>query len=191
MHNKPLQATRGTCAPEGRRNTQNNMITKTEILNYVQGRYTEEKERFKHFEEKCGKLLNSLTIVIVAFCGITGFKSSTLFSPHSIFQWIILILCCLAFLALSCAWGHLLLVLKIGECPIAAKTRENAEYIMKAEPQDAFEQMFTCYVDATQELESAIDKKSKNLELAYEELILGASLVVAFIILTTAMEVFK
>lgn len=166
------------------------MITKAEILNYVQGRYTEEQERFKHFEEKCGKLLNSLTIVIAAFCGIAGFKSSTLFSPHTMLQWINLILCCLAFMALSCAWGHLLLALKIGVCPIAAKSRENSDYLMKAEPKDAFEQMFDCYVDATQEIESVIEKKSKNLELAYDELILGASLVIAFIFLTIIMEVF-
>lgn len=97
----------------------------------------------------------------------------------------------LAFFALSCAWGHLLLALKIGTCPIAAKSRENAEYLMKAEPQDAFEQMFSCYVDATQEIESVIEKKSKNLELAYDELIPGASMVVAFIFLIIIMEVFK
>jgi hypothetical protein len=167
------------------------MITKADVLNYVQARYTEEKERFKHFEEKCGKLLNSLTIVIAAFCGITGFKSSTLFSPQTMFQWIVLILCCFAFFALACAWGHLLLALKIGVSPIAAKSRENAEYLMSADPQDAFEQMFACYVDATQELESVIETKSKNLELAYGELILGASLVVVFIFLSIIMEVFK
>ena len=98
------------------------MITKAEILNYVQARYVEEKDRFKHFEEKCGKLLNSLSIIIVAFCGITGFKSSTLFSPQTMIQWIILFLCCLAFFSLACAWGHMLLALKIGICPIAAKS---------------------------------------------------------------------
>ncbi len=173
-----------------RRYTKKNIITKAEILNYVQGRYAEEQDRFKHFEEKCGKLLNSLTIVIVAFCGITGFKSSTLFSPQTFFQWLNLVLCCLAFVALSCAWGHLLFALKIGVCPIAAKSRDNAEYLKKAELHEAFEQMFACFVDATQEIESVIEKKSKNLELAYDELILGACLVVSFIFLTIIMEVF-
>lgn len=166
------------------------MNPKTEILNYVQERYMEEKDRFKHFEDKCSRLLNSLTIVIVAFCGIVGFKSATLFSPLTGLQWINLFLCSLAFFALACAWGHSLLALKIGECPIAAKSRENADYLLNAEAKDAFEQMFACYVDATQELHSVIEKKSINLEHAYDELILGASSVVVFIFLTVIMEVF-
>ncbi len=167
------------------------MNQKTEVLNYVQQRYMEEQARFKHFEDKCSKLINSLTIVIAAFCGIVGFKGGTLFSPNTALQWITLILCCLAFSALACAWGHSLFALRIGDCPIAAKSRENADYFLKAEPDDSFKQMFDCYVDATQELHSVIDKKSINLEHAYGELILGASSVVGFIILSVIMEVFK
>ena len=167
------------------------MNQKTEVLNYVQQRYMEEQARFKHFEDKCSKLVNSLTIVIAAFCGIVGFKSEALFSPNTELQWINLILCCLAFFALACAWGHSLLALRIGDCPIAAKSRKNADYLLKAEPDDAFIQMFDCYVDATQELHSVIDKKSINLEHAYDELILGASLAVGFMFLSVIMEVFK
>jgi len=32
------------------------MDQKTEILNYVKERYMEEKDRFNHFEDKCGNL---------------------------------------------------------------------------------------------------------------------------------------
>jgi hypothetical protein len=128
--------------------------------------------------------------VIVAFCGIVGFKSATLLSPRTMLEWINLFLCCLAFFALSCAWGHSLLALKIGKCPMAAKSKKNADYLLNAEPKDAFEQMFSCYVDATQELDLVIEKKSINLEHAYDELLLGASLVVVFILLTITMEVF-
>ena len=166
------------------------MSQNPEILNYVRGRYVEEKERFNHFEDKCGKILNSLTIVIVAFCGIVGFKSDKLFSPTTILEWTNLFLCFLAFSTLSCAWCHSLLALKIGKSPIAAKDKENADYLLNSEPQDAFEQMFACYVDATQELEAVIEDKSKNLEHAYSELFIGAGWVIGFILLTITMEVF-
>jgi len=122
--------------------------------------------------------------VIVAFCGIVGFKSDTLFSPTTILEWINLFLCFLGFFTLSCAWCHSLLALKIGKSPIAAKDKENADYLLNADLKDAFEQMFSCYVDATQELDTVIDDKSKNLELAYEELFIGAGWVIGFILLT-------
>ena len=69
------------------RYTWDTMSQNSEILNYVRERYVEEKDRFNHFEDKCGKILNSLTIVIVAFCGIVGFKSDTLFSPTTVIEW--------------------------------------------------------------------------------------------------------
>ena len=163
---------------------------KIAALHYVQERYMEEQARFKHFEDKCSKLMNSITIVIAAFCGIASFKSGTLFTPDTFLQWSNLILCGTAFFALACAWGHLLSALKIGDCPIAAKNRENADYLWSAESNEAFKQMFDCYVDATQEIQAVIDKKSKNLELAYGELTLGASLIGAFIFLSIIMEVF-
>jgi hypothetical protein len=167
------------------------MNQKSEILNYVQERYVEEQARFKHFEDKASKLINSLTIVIGAFCGITGFKSSTLFSPSTAFEWIILSLCCLAFFYLSCAWGHSLLSLKIDECPVAPKSKVNAEYLIHSEDDKAFRHIFDCYVDATQELEKVIKKKSKNLKLSYDELAIGATLVFVFTSLTLLMEVIK
>jgi hypothetical protein len=167
------------------------MENKAEILNYVKERYIEEQARFNHFENKSFKLVKSLTIVIAAFGSIVSFKSEVLLSPGTEIQRIILFLCCVAFLALFCAWGHSMRALRIGKCPIAAKNRENAEYLLNAPPEDAFKQMYDCYVDATQKLDSIIDFKSINLEHAYNELILGTSTVVVIIFLTLILEVLK
>jgi len=167
------------------------MDEKTEILNYVRERYIEEQGRFRHFEDKCSKLVKSLTIVIAVFCGIVSFKSATLLSPTTEIQWINLFLCSLSFFALFCAWGHSMRALRIGEFPIAAKSRKNAEYILNAKPKDAFDQIFDCYVDATEKAHSVIDEKSINLEHAYDEMILGSSVLVISIFLTVIMEIFK
>ena len=164
------------------------MDMKSEALNYVRERYVEEQARFKHIEDKCGMLITFLTVSIAAFGSIVSFKNTNLFSPCSMLEWLLFIFCVLTFFVLACSWGHALLALKLGKCPIAAKSKENAEYIFSASEQDVLEHIYDCYVNPIEELEHVINDKARNLELAYNELSISAWLIAVFSILIILKE---
>lgn len=150
------------------------MDIKSEALSYIRDRYVEEQSRFNHFEEKCGKLVSLLTIVIGIFVSLVGFKSKALFSLDSELDWIVLGLCALLSIVLASAWGHALRALKLGDCPVAAKSRKNADYILSTSSESAFQHIVDCYVDTTEILGKVIDEKAQNLEHAYGEITASA-----------------
>ncbi len=162
-----------------------------EAISYIKDRYNEELARFTHFEEKCGRLVALLTVTIAALGGLVGFKKDNIFSPCTELDWVVLVVCLLSFFILSCAWGHSLLALKVGDCPVAAKSRDNAEYLVSASQEDSIKQIFECYVNTTSELSEVINTKAKNLEHAYNELSIGAWLVAIFSILLIGKEIFS
>lgn len=94
-----------------------------------------------------------------------------------------MIVCPFVFIVLGCAWGHALLALKLDNCPIAAKSRENAEYIFNSSEPDAVEQIFDCYVNTTEELSEVIDRKAVKIEHAYNELAMSGWLAALFVFL--------
>ncbi|MBN1141912.1 MAG: hypothetical protein JXB25_09000 [Deltaproteobacteria bacterium] len=164
------------------------MDIKIEVLNYIKDRYIEEQSRFTHFEEKCGKIVTLLTIIIGVFASLVGFKSQTLFGPSGKLDWVILLACSVIAFAMACSWGHALRALKLGECPVAAKSKSNAEYLFTATEEDAFKQIIDCYVDTTEKLTKVIDEKATNLEQAYKNLVLSAWSSIFLVILLVIKE---
>lgn len=164
------------------------MDIKTEALNYIKDRYIEEQSRFKHFEEKCGKLVTLMTIVIGIFTALVGFKSKVIFSPVSEIEWLILVACGAISLVLACSWGHALLALKLGECPVAPKSRANADYILGTSDEKSLAHMIDCYVDTTEKLSVVIDRKAQNLEHAYNEMAIAAWISGLLVILIAIKE---
>jgi hypothetical protein len=164
------------------------MDIKSEALNYVRERYVEEQQRFKHIEDKCAVIVSFLTVSIAAFGSILGLKNTGIFTPNSVLDWLIFTFCILTLFVLACAWGHALLALKLGKCPVAAKSRINADFIFKANENDAFEQIYDCYVSPIETLENVINQKAKNLSLAYNEIVISAWLIALFAILVTLKE---
>lgn len=143
-------------------------------IEYVKDRYNEEQARFKHVEDKCSKLLTFLTVIISVLAAIASIKNSSLFSPTQYMEWVLLGLFCLTIFCTFCAWGHALLALKVGKCPSIPVNSESSQYVKNADEADRDLYIFDCYVDTTQLLTIEIDKKIKNLELAYNELTLSA-----------------
>jgi len=162
-----------------------------EILNYTRERYQEEQSRFHHFESKSGMIVSSLSIVITIYCSIISFKGSYLFSPKNEIQAYSLVLCCLSFVALIFAWFHSMLALKIGECPIPPKSKDNFNYLRSGPDDEVFTHILESYVDTTEKLSPVIDTKSYFLKLAYSELIFGSISIVGFIILIAFQEITK
>ena len=103
-----------------------------------------------------------------------SFAKEALLTPETHVGWIQLILFCLSLFAAICAWGHSLLALRIGNCPILPKSKVATDYIRDVSEKDRIEFIYDCYVDTLELLTEEIDKKSRNLELAYSELIISA-----------------
>ncbi|PSV44052.1 hypothetical protein [Photobacterium indicum] len=160
-----------------------------ETLEYLKDRYVEEQARFNHFEAKCSKLLTFLTGVIGGLSIWAGFVKSTLFSPSTPVSWIQLFLFCLALICIACAWGHSLLAIKIGDCPVLPKSGAAAMYIQESTEQKRCEYIFECYVGTLSQLSEVIDNKSINLEHAYDELTYSAWALGILGIVTIGMEI--
>lgn len=152
------------------------MDIKTEALNYIRERYNEEQRRFHHFEEKCSKLVGLLTFMLSGTSVIITILGKDKIPPNGTFEWLTLILLGCALFLMFCAWGHAMLALKIGDCPQASRSRENAYFIFNAQEADALDQIYECYVNSTQELFSFIQDKAKNLKYTFEEMFIAAAI---------------
>ncbi|MBC3767284.1 hypothetical protein [Neptunicella marina] len=145
-----------------------------ETLDYLKDRYAEELSRFNHFETKCSKFLTFITGIIGGMTAFASFTKETLLMPETPIGWIQLLLFCLSLFIAICAWGHSLLALRIGKCPILPKSKVAASYINRVSETERIEYIYECYVDTLELLTEEIDKKSHNLELAYSELTMSA-----------------
>ncbi|HCG0885751.1 TPA: hypothetical protein NJH56_001534 [Pseudomonas aeruginosa] len=143
-------------------------------LEYLKDRYIEEQSRFDHFENKCAKLLTFTSVVIGAVIAVAGVNKGAVFHPQSPENWIALAAFLAGVFAIFCAWGHALLALRIGECPVLPRSRAAVEYLAAVDADSQSRYLYNCYVDTLEHLAKVIDEKSKNLELAYQELSISA-----------------
>jgi len=158
------------------------------VLEYLKDRYDEEQDRFAHFEEKCSKLLTLLSILIAALGSIAAVKSPLAFPPTSVLQWLLVVALLGAIFSLICAWGHTLLALKIDDCPVMPRSSETANYLRESTEEVGEQHLFNCYVDTLEKLADAVNRKAKNVELAYSELTIAAWLIGGWAILLIVME---
>ncbi|WP_292957065.1 MULTISPECIES: hypothetical protein [unclassified Neptuniibacter] len=162
-----------------------------QTLEYLKDRYTEEQSRFDHFENKCSKFLTFVTVIIAVISALSGINDGAIFQPVTEVAWVILVLYLFGALSIVCSWGHALLALRIGDCSVMPRSRETAEYLSVVDDETASKHIYNCYVDTLEKLATEINHKSRNLELAYQELTISAwclGLVAAF---TICMEITK
>lgn len=93
--------------------------------------------------------------------------------------------------SIACAWGHSLLALRIGECPVLPRSRVTAEYLTAVDIEAQSTYLYDCYISTLEQLAEVIDEKSKNLELAYQELAISAWGLAVAASLTIYMEIAK
>lgn len=160
-------------------------------LDYLKDRYTEEQSRFDHFENKCTKLLTFTSIVIGAITAVAGINKGAVFHPQSPASWLIFLAFLAGCISIACAWGHALLALRIGDCPVLPRSRTAAEYLCEVDEDSQSIYLYNCYVDTLERLATVINQKSRNLELAYQELSIGAWGLALTAALTMLMEMQK
>lgn len=161
------------------------------VLDYLRDRYNEEQDRFKHLEDKSSRFLSFLSVVVGGIVALGGIKSGFIFHPKSELGWVALITYLLAGFCLMCSWGHAMLSVRIDNCPILPKNPETAYYLLCVENEEQEKHIYQCYVDTLHLLSIFIDDKFRNLELSYQELIYGASLLSISIISLTILEFSK
>ena len=144
------------------------------LVDYFSDRYLEEQSRFDHIENKCSKFLTFVTVIIAGITALAGVGSGKVFHPESEFAWLGLVVFLFGSLAVICAWGHALTALRIGDCSVLPKSRETAEYLLEVDEKQAMEHIFNCHIDTLEKLQLEINLKSRNLELAYGELVISA-----------------
>ncbi|NJJ56226.1 hypothetical protein [Pseudomonas sp. B14(2022)] len=159
-----------------------------ETISYLKDRFKEEQGRFDHFENKCAKFLTAVSIVIAAVSALAGLKSGILFQLTSPLSLVIFLSFAAAAICVACSWGHAFSALRISECPSLPSSRGTAEYLLIVEADHQKLHIYNCYIDTLEKLKTAIDEKSKPLELAYKELVWGASFFMLLAVLTTIRE---
>lgn len=159
-----------------------------ETISYLKDRFKEEQGRFDHFENKCAKFLTAVSIVIAAVSALAGLKNGVLFQVTSPLAVLIFLSFAAAAICVACSWGHAFSALRISECPSLPSSRGTAEYLRVVEPEQQKIHIYNCYIDTLEKLKTAIDEKSKPLELAYKELVWGAGFFMLLAILTTIRE---
>lgn len=160
-------------------------------LDYLKDRYSEEQSRFDHFENKCARLLTFTSIVIGVVTAVAGVNKGAIFHPQSPVSWIALAAFLVGAFTIVCAWGHALLALRIGECPVLPRSRAAVEYLSAVDVDSQSTYLYNCYVDTLECLSKVIDEKSRNLELAYQELSMSAWGLAVAALLTMFVEIAK
>ncbi|WP_028111692.1 hypothetical protein [Ferrimonas kyonanensis] len=112
-------------------------------------------------------MLSFLTGLIGALTIYSGYAKDTLFKLEAPLNYTLLGLFLFAIFYAVCAWGHSLLAIKIGDCPILPKSQEAADYIKLSDESDRVEYIYNCYVGTIEQLSDVIDEKSVNLTYAY------------------------
>ena len=163
-------------------------LSMDETISYLKDRFEEEQGRFDHFENKCAKFLTAVSIVIAALSALAGLKSGIVFQVTSPLTFFIFVSFAAAVLCVACSWGHAFSALRIADCPGLPSSRATVEYLRKVEPEQQKLHIYNCYIDTLEKLKTAIDEKSKPLDLAYTELVIGAVCLMLFALLSTIRE---
>lgn len=145
-----------------------------DTLSYLNNRYVEELARFDHFENKCSKFITSVTLILAAITALSGMKDGVIFQLKSGLDVAIFILFLLGAFSTVCCWGHSLMALRIGDSTILPRGRDTAEYLLTATPEQVSQYLYQCYLDTLEKLEEEINEKARNLEIAYNELVISA-----------------
>jgi hypothetical protein len=159
-----------------------------ETISYLKDRFKEEQGRFDHFENKCAKFLTAVSIVIAAVSALAGLKNGILFQVSSPLGVMIFLSFAAAASCITCSWGHAFSALRISECPSLPSNRPTADYLRIVDSEHQKLHIYNCYIDTLEKLKTAIDEKSRPLELAYEELVFGFGFLILLAILTAIRE---
>lgn len=134
----------------------------------------EEQSKVESLDKRCFQLFGILTIVLTVLGAIAVIKSESLFEPAIPVEWIKLVAFLIAAFALVCAWGHSLLVLKIGNTPELPKEDQTSSSNRIKEDNNQNQLIADYYLEAIEKLSEASTEKVRYMAIAYEEITMSA-----------------
>jgi len=111
--------------------------------------------------------------------------------PKTVIEYIVLLAALFAIFSLICAFGHLLLSIKIRENIVVPRGKKTSEWLKKQKKEEAQSYVYDCYANAVTKQSEFNRDKLKPLKLAYGELVIAIWLISVFSILKVIMEFMK
>jgi hypothetical protein len=167
------------------------LLSDNGALSYIKERYNEEVIRFESIENKSTRFLTLITIMIASFGAILGYQNAQLFNPETAIEYIILLAALFAIFSLTCAFGHLLLSIKIRSSIVVPRGIETSEWLKIQDKEKALSYVYDCYANAVIKQSEFNNDKLKPLKLAYDELVIAVWLISIFSVFKVIMEMMK
>ncbi|KRP49836.1 hypothetical protein [Pseudomonas poae] len=159
-----------------------------ETISYLKDRFKEEQGRFDQVENKSAKFFTAVSVLVAGLSALAALKNGILFQIQTPLAVCAFVAFAVAAFSIACAWGHALSALSIKSYPSLPSSRETAEYLKAVDGEAQKAHLYNCYVDTLEILKTAIDEKSKPLDLAYQEITIGASAFALLAVLTIIRE---
>lgn len=159
-----------------------------ETISYLKDRFKEEQGRFDQVENKSAKFFTAVSVLVAGLSALAALKNGILFQIQTPLAVCAFVAFAVAALAIVCAWGHALSALSIKAYPSLPSSRETGEYLKAVDDEAQKAHIYNCYIDTLEILKTSIDEKSKPLELAYQEITIGAGAFALLAVLTIIRE---
>lgn len=159
-----------------------------ETISYLKDRFKEEQARFDQVENKSAKFFTAVSVLVAGLSALASLKNGVLFQTQTPLAALAFVAFAVAAFAIACAWGHALSALRIESYPCMPSSRQTTEYLKAVEEGAQKVHLYNCYIDTIESFKAAIDEKSKPLDLAYQEITIGAGAFGLLAVLTIIRE---
>lgn len=146
-----------------------------ETISYLKERFKDEQDRFHQVENKSAKFFTAVSILIAGLSAMAGLREGQIFQIHSPLAVLTFIVFLVAAFAIACAWGHALSALRVREYPNLPSDHLTGEYLNAVDETAQKQHIYNCYIGTLEKLKITIADKTKPLDLAYQEITIGAS----------------
>lgn len=154
-----------------------------ETISYLKDRFKDEQDRFNHVENKSARFFTAVSILIAGLSAIAGLKNGVIFQLGSPLAILIFIAFAVAAFSIACAWGHALSALRLKDYPNLRSSRPTGEYLIAVDEEAQKKHIYNCYIDTLESLKIIVAEKTRPLDLAYQEIIIGAGAFAALAVL--------
>ncbi|WP_409322649.1 hypothetical protein [Pseudomonas putida] len=159
-----------------------------ETLSYLKDRFKDEQDRFNQVENKSAKFFTAVSILIAGLSAMAGLKNGLIFEIHSPLAFLTFVSFSVAALAIGCAWGHALSALRVKDYPNLPSNRPTGDYLLAVSEEMQKRHLFNCYIDTLESLKATTAEKTRPLDLAYQEIMIGAGAFATLAILIIIRE---
>ena len=158
------------------------------FYDYARKSLDEDIARFQIIDEKAGKFLTLISVVLGVFSGIVPWVFEHNFPPSSLLSWALVVVLFLTFIALVSAWGFLFRTIKIARVPRMSLNDEIDDLFWDEEFPNIYYKLTKACRNALEINREVIDEKGKLIKLAYKDITVSAWLVALGLVLIISLK---